>query len=228
VKIIGHRGAKGLAPENSLAGFAKALEHHVDEIEFDVRVTKDGIPILAHDPVVHTSASEELTISKHSYADLAAKQPNLCTLDQVMDFVDGRAILDIEVKPNERTKPVAAVISARLASGQYTSAQLRIASFDFKVLKRLHQALPDITMIVNERWSGVRATARAKKLGTKRITMQQLWLWRGFITMMSKSGWQLSAYTLNDTAKARRWASYGLYAVVTDVPDAFEPKASKS
>jgi glycerophosphoryl diester phosphodiesterase len=45
VKIIGHRGARGLAPENTLAAFAKAIELEVDGVEFDVRVTKDKIPL---------------------------------------------------------------------------------------------------------------------------------------------------------------------------------------
>jgi hypothetical protein len=47
--IIGHRGAAGLAPENTLASFKKAYELDVDMIEFDVRLTKDNIPVLMHD-----------------------------------------------------------------------------------------------------------------------------------------------------------------------------------
>jgi hypothetical protein len=54
--------------------------------------------------------------------------------------------------------------------------------------------------------------------------MNPRWLGRPFLEPMAKRGWQLSAYTLNDTAKATRWAGYGLYGVVTDYPDLFEPK----
>jgi len=51
--LQGHRGARGLAPENTLAGFAKALEIGVTTIETDLAVTKDGTIVLSHDPVLN-------------------------------------------------------------------------------------------------------------------------------------------------------------------------------
>ena len=222
MKIIGHRGALGLAPENTLASIEKALEHQADEIEFDVRVTQDFMPILAHDPVVHSASGAEYTIEKHSYKVLKQHKPDLTTLEEALTLIAGRRPAVLEVKPGENLKPIVACISKFLDAGVYRAENLRLASFSFPILRDLHVALPAIPKIVNERWSGLRGTWRAKKLDTKRITMQQLWLWRGFITPMSRRGWQLSAYTLNDPVKARRWARYGLYGVVTDVPDLFE------
>ena len=49
--LQGHRGARGLAPENTLFGFAKALEIGVTTLETDFAVTKDGVLVLSHDPV---------------------------------------------------------------------------------------------------------------------------------------------------------------------------------
>src|SRR6202012_5377164 len=51
-EIHGHRGARALRPENTLAGLAHALALGVDAIEFDVTLTADGAPVLAHDLVV--------------------------------------------------------------------------------------------------------------------------------------------------------------------------------
>jgi glycerophosphoryl diester phosphodiesterase len=50
--IQGHRGARGLAPENTLAGFREALALGVTTLETDVVITKDGVPLIAHDPYV--------------------------------------------------------------------------------------------------------------------------------------------------------------------------------
>ncbi|MFQ5954576.1 MAG: glycerophosphodiester phosphodiesterase family protein, partial [Kiloniellales bacterium] len=50
VEIQGHRGARGLAPENTLAGFALALSIGVTTLELDVGVTADGVVVVAHDP----------------------------------------------------------------------------------------------------------------------------------------------------------------------------------
>jgi glycerophosphoryl diester phosphodiesterase len=51
--LQGHRGARGLAPENTLAGFAKALEIGVTTLETDLAVTRDGVIVLSHDPVLN-------------------------------------------------------------------------------------------------------------------------------------------------------------------------------
>ena len=53
--IIGHRGASAVAPENTLASFARAFEDGADGIEFDVRLARDGVPVVIHDPsLLHT------------------------------------------------------------------------------------------------------------------------------------------------------------------------------
>lgn len=82
--------------------------------------------------------------------------------------------------------------------------------------------MPEITLVVNDRWSGVRASRRARRLGTKRITMNHRWLWSGFVKAMAGGGYQLNAYTLNSPRKAARLARHGLYGVVTDFPDRYE------
>jgi glycerophosphoryl diester phosphodiesterase len=51
--LQGHRGARGLLPENTLAGFAKALEIGVTTLETDLAVTRDGVLVLSHDPVLN-------------------------------------------------------------------------------------------------------------------------------------------------------------------------------
>jgi glycerophosphoryl diester phosphodiesterase len=221
--IIGHRGAKGLVPENTIASLRKAALHHVDEIEFDLRVTSDDIVILNHDLFLSDAAGSKLVIADHTYEQLKAHKDDLATFREVIDEIGPTTPLYAEVKPGERLGPIIEQLSYALRAG-FTAHDLLLASFSQSILVELHAAFPELTTVVLERWSGVRATYRAKQLGTKRLSMNQRWLWRPFIEPMAKRGWQLSAYTLNDTAKATRWAGYGLYGVVTDYPDLFEPK----
>lgn len=222
--IIGHRGAKGLAPENTLASLKKALEHGVDEIEFDVRVTKDDVAILSHDPAIHNAAGEAFEITAHTFAQLKKQNPDLTTLDEALDFIDAKRPVVIEVKPETPLEPIVTSLNKYLSGGTYSARDFRLASFDYRLLCELHREFPDITKVVNESWSGVRATWRAHRLDTKRVTMRSWWLWGGFISSLAKRGWQLSTYTLNDTAKAHAWARHGLWGVVTDYPDNFERK----
>jgi glycerophosphoryl diester phosphodiesterase len=224
MQIIGHRGARGLAPENTIASLEKAIEHHVDEIEFDVRITKDNVVILHHDEYVSDPSGRKLLIKATPFKALRDHKPNLATLEEVFEQLKPASTLRIEVKPDEPIEPIVKVIKKHLDK-RWPTSKISFCSFSFSALQDLKQAFPKVSLIVNERWSGVRASQRARKLGTKRICMRSQWLWPGFIRQVSRSGYELSAYTINDPAKAQRWARYGLAGVVTDFPDRFERPA---
>lgn len=221
MNIIGHRGARGLAPENTIAGLRKGLEHHVDMLEFDVRVTKDGVPVLHHDSKMVGADGKKLRVGDHSYEALKAHFPDIAKLSEALDLIDDKVIPYIEIKQKEPVKPIAKVLKQYIGS-MYSAADLRLASKSQQILRELHEVLPEVPVIVIERWSGVRAHRRAKQVGAKEIAMNQLWLWRGFIRGFKNSDKQLYAYPLNDPAKARRWAKWGLAGVITDFPDRFE------
>ena len=196
MKIIGHRGAAGLAPESTLASLLKALEYQVDGIEFDVRVTPDKIPVLQHDQEKVNS-------------------PDLPTLSEALAVIKNKSTAYVEIKPGEPIEPIVTVLKSAKAY------DLRVGSKSLKTLLALRRAMPDAQLFVIEPWSGVRAHLRAIKVGTKLIFMNQRWLWWGYIRGFKNSGWELYAYTLNDPRKAKRWAGYGLAGVITDYPDRF-------
>ncbi len=220
MKIIGHRGARGLAPENTLASLSKSLEHKVDEIEIDVRVTKDNVPVLHHDKTLQVADGPKLEIKSHTLKELINFKKDLITLAEAIEYVDRKVPLYIEIKPSENTSSIAKIIKHYLLKGWSTSNFL-IGSKKQKTLLAIHNLLPEIEKIVIEPWSGVRANRRAKQVGAKRLSMNRLWLWSGFIYSVSKGGKELYAYTLNDPKKAKKWQKYGLKGVVTDYPDLF-------
>jgi glycerophosphoryl diester phosphodiesterase len=221
MKIVGHRGARGLAPENTVASFLKALEHNVDEIECDVRITADGVAVMIHDRHLDDAAGNKLNVHKHSYDELKAHKGDLPTLEEVLRAVDRRVPVVIEVKPGEKIKPIAKTLTLLLDDG-WKPQDFLLASFSYKTLHELHTHHPDVEKVVNDRWSGIRATWRARRLGSKRITMNYRFFWWGFVRAMARSGYKLNAYTLNDPKKARKLVAYGMYGVVTDFPDKFE------
>ncbi len=241
MKIIGHRGARGLASENTIASFKKALEHHVDEIELDVRVTKDGLTALLHDPHLTDPSGNHLKVSEHTFDELKKHKPDLTLLEEALAVINRRVPVIVEVKPDVRTKPIVKIIKQLLQEG-WAPKDLLIASYSQSVLLALHAQLPGIQKVVIENWSGIRATRRARQLGTKRLSMLEYWLWSGFISSMARRGYELysfppkspkkerifskiglTGYT-NNPVKARRWAKRGLAGVITDFPDRFEPR----
>lgn len=68
--IIGHRGAKGIAPENSLSGFTKAIELGIDGVELDVHLTKDGKLIVIHDMDLKRLTGLRIPIKQFTFKDL--------------------------------------------------------------------------------------------------------------------------------------------------------------
>ena len=113
--IIAHKGASGLAPENTMAAFKKALELNVDQIEMDVRHTADEEIIIFHDQTLDRTARDtlgnKLTGDVHNYTlkeikqfdvgtwfDSQYKDERIPTLKEVLDLINGQCKVLIEIK----------------------------------------------------------------------------------------------------------------------------------
>jgi len=223
MKIIGHRGAKGLAPENTLKSFTKALEYNVDEVECDARVTKDGIVILEHDDLMQDAGGKRYKVTDHTYAELVAIKPELARLSDVIDYINKTVPLQVEVKPDVDVAPILALLQQYFDKG-WKFTDVFIGSSDMSVLKATRARLPTAPLVIIESWSGVRASWRCRKLNTKRISMSKHVLWSLYIRSVYRSGYELCAYTVNDPKKARRMAKYGLSGIFTDYPDLYQAK----
>ena len=70
-RTIGHRGARGYAPENTLAGIRTAAEQGVCWVEVDVKLTRDGVPILMHDDTVDRTTDGRGAVATMDFADLS-------------------------------------------------------------------------------------------------------------------------------------------------------------
>jgi len=213
MKIIAHRGARGLAPENTIAAIKEGLRCRPDMIELDVRVTKDGACVLHHDRTL-----DGLAIAGTTFKELRARKSDLVTLDEALQIINRKIPVYIEVKPRSATEPVIKLLRNYLDKG-WQPEDLWLASFSQKTLRELQQGLPELPVIVNAYFSGVWATWRARRLGTKYFSLYHYVLWPGFIRSITKRGWKLIAYTVNSQAEAERWARCGIYAIVTDYPN---------
>ncbi len=68
--ILGHRGASAVAPENTLAAFSRAIRDGADGIEFDVRLSRDGVPVVIHDGTLRRTAGIDGRVSQLTAAEL--------------------------------------------------------------------------------------------------------------------------------------------------------------
>ena len=196
MEIISHRGAKGLAPENSLKAIRRGMSAKASMIEVDVRVL-DGELVLAHDPVV--------------------KSDTYALLEDALVIVNGKFPLNLEIKE------VAAVELLPAALKNY-KGDILFSSFEYKILYQIKKLFPKANIAVLEKWSGVRAVAEASLLGTNRVHIKQQWLWSGFVRSMKHRGFQLYAYTVNSRDRAEELEDWGIDGIFTDYPTLFQHK----
>jgi len=228
--LVGHRGAKGLALENTAASVEAALSYGVDMIEIDLRRTNDGVVVLLHDgdPVVR--GGQSIVVTDHTHRQLLDYFPDLLTLEAAIKLVNRRCVIMLEFKDDASIEPTIALLKKYLAKG-WQPTDFMFASFKFRRLRRLHAALPKVPVVVLDRWSSIRATHRARKLGTVYLSMDQRYLWWGVIHGLSKK-YKLFCYPNHRLihikhAKPNLWAKYGLYGAITDYPNLFRDKQSR-
>ncbi len=118
---IGHRGAAGYEPENTLRSFRRALELGVDMVELDVRRTKDGHLVVMHDETVDRTTNGSGKVSEMTLAEImeldAGRAEKVPTLDEALDIVHGKVSVDIEVKDAGTGPAIGRFLKDRLARG---------------------------------------------------------------------------------------------------------------
>ena len=144
VERIGHRGAPRELLENTLEGFARALERGADAVELDVHATADGVCVVHHDPAVARALNASYVgqpIAAMSWRDLQrielTPDARVPRLEEVLRLLEGRATVYVEIKAANIERLVAAVIAASTAS-------CAVHSFDHDVIARLARLAPSI------------------------------------------------------------------------------------
>ena len=220
MKIIGHRGAAGLAPENTIASIEKAIEHGVDEVELDVRMTQDGVAVLHHDAYLRDPDGGKVDIRLTTYADLLRHKSDLTALDMAIKQIAHRCKVMIELKRGVEPAKVLEMLDYYYGKG-WQPGELTIASKSQTLLREVHAKSPHVPLIVIEPWSGVRARMRCNELGTKRLSMRSWWLYTWYLKMTKRAGYKISPYSVNSVKQANKWRPY-VYGIITDRPDLFE------
>jgi glycerophosphoryl diester phosphodiesterase len=143
VEVIGHRGAAGYEPENTLRSFKKALEIGVDIVELDVHLTKDNKLVVIHDEKVDRTTNGRGYVKNYKLSELkkldAGKGERIPTLQEAIDLLYGRVKVQIELKGENTEKPVVDLIK------NYDPENFILTSFYHPRVKRAKEFYPSIT-----------------------------------------------------------------------------------
>ena len=140
-EIVGHRGAPGQAPENTLLSFERAIKIGVDWIEFDVRRSGDGVLVVIHDENVDRTTDGSGRVRDLSFCELerldAGNGHRIPSLQQVIDLARGRVRMDIEIKEEGIEE---GVVNTIMENG--IEMQCMVSSFSYGSIKKAKELCP--------------------------------------------------------------------------------------
>lgn len=206
--LLGHRGSRLYAPENTIAAFDLSLEHGADGFEFDVRCTRGKRSIICHDPRLN-----RLVVRKHTFKQLQASCPsaNECapSLEDVLDRYARSAFLNIEVKVRGMEPLVArAVKRVRPRRGYF------ISSFLPSVVRTLHALDSSLVLgaLAQTRWQ----LRRWNKLPATYVVPHYRLLSPRLIENLHAAGKTVVTWTVNDPRRMLRAARMGVDGIISD------------
>lgn len=175
--IVGHRGARFEAPENTLPGFRYAVELGLRSVEFDVRMTADEHLVIIHDDTVNRTTNGEGKVSDLALNEIQALDarsifpdwPEPCfvpTLTQVLDVVGEIPDLIVEIKSDtdERLDQIVSMTIAEVLRRDIV-ARVTVTSFNPYALERVQQEAPQIRRGYIGRWDTEHFLDRSVELG---------------------------------------------------------------
>ncbi|MBM3617261.1 MAG: glycerophosphodiester phosphodiesterase [Alphaproteobacteria bacterium] len=224
--IVGHRGASGHAPENTLPAFTKAIELRADAVELDIHSDKDGVPVVVHDGNLKRTANRDVAVSALSAEELA--EYAIPSYEQVLDISKDKLVVFTELK-GDSEDAVADIITRKVAEEGWTYEQLPVIGFDHEQLKRVKARNPDILIGATFSRSMLEQIPRdthadfmisaAKAIGASAINPDFRLVNGDVVRKAHKAGLKVNVWTVNAPRDITTMIAFKVDAIMSDYPD---------
>ena len=222
---IGHRGAKGYAPENTLMAFQKAIEMHVDGIELDVHLSRNGEIMVIHDATIDSTTNGKGVVNKLSLQELKsfvineALDTRIPTLEEVFELVNQQCFINIELKSYETVEPVVTLIEKYVSQKNWNYTDFLISSFDWNALQQVVFLNEKIPIGVLTATDLDLAIAFAKSIKAKSIHPYFHLLTQENTALIQGKGFEIYTWTVNEPADIETIKLLNPNGIITDFPD---------
>lgn len=215
---IGHRGAAGYAPENTLVSIQKAVELGCDLVEVDVRRTKDGHLVLLHDERVDRTtngkgAVAEMTLERLRKLDTGGGQ-RIPTLQETLQVASGRVGLILELKASR----IGAQVCALVQQAGFTGPVI-YASFLHEELLSLREPAPTAATMALFKKHLQDPVASVKNARATHVGLRYDTATKPLVNALHRAGQQVFVYTVNKPKDIQRVGALGLDGIISDFPD---------
>jgi glycerophosphoryl diester phosphodiesterase len=235
VVVIAHRGFSGIAPENTLVAFQKAIDIGSDMIEFDVSLSKDGIPVVIHDKTINRTTNgkgnvESFTVEELKQFDAGSwykkefKEEKIPTLEEVIQVTKGKIMLNIEIKKysvkrNVKLDGIEHKIVQLLEKYNIVNDVL-ISSFSKLAIQRIKEFNPDISIAYLYRF-GIksRVIKQFDKLGLYSFNQSKRAFSKKSLKDLHEQEIKLNLYTINQKREMIKFIKLGVNGIITNYPN---------
>lgn len=223
MKIIAHRGASGYEPENTLRSFKKALTMGVDMIELDVYVLTTGELVVIHDDTVDRTTDGTGHVVEFSFEQLreldAGKGERIPLLSEVLNLVNQKVPVNIELKGKGTAGPVATMIKAYVDNKGWDEDLFMVSSFDLDELDTFIKLMPHIRTGALYEGEPIQFLAFAKRNATFSANLEAVFITNKDVYRAHRKGLMVYAFTVNDEDQAERMEHMHVDGIFSDYPD---------
>lgn len=223
-EIIAHRGISQKNPENTLAAILETLKTSVDGIEIDIHLSKDGIPVLLHDPTLEHAAGIEGAVSDFSYQELKSfplwGDHVIASLEEVLSLVADKKRLFIEVKRelDEYPDPIPVVLEVLQNYKQFIENQsILVGSYQTNCLIEARRLWPSLSLI------GIADVPEEAEKHLAAAQPERIALWYEYYTPYQIEDFAQKnvipwTFTINSPEKAQFLDFLGVQGFISDTP----------
>lgn len=220
---IGHRGAMGHETENTLASVQKAMDMGVDMIEIDVFKIKSGEIVVFHDNTVDRLTNGKGKIEGYTLAELKNLEleggHSIPTLEEVLDLMDAKVALNIELKGAHTARDVNAIVHDYIGKGKWKLSDFIISSFkweELEAMRRMDSQIP-IAILIDK--DPLQSIPIAEELQAEAINPNFESLNPQNTAAIKKAGFKIYPWTVNETEEINKMKKFGVDGIITNYPE---------
>ncbi len=223
---IGHRGAMGHEPENTLASIKKAIDLGADGFEIDVFKCLSGEIVLFHDKYLDKLTDGEGLIEKKSLADLKklsvlGTDNKIPTLEEVLNIINKQIFLNIELKGKNTAKASLELVEKFINQKKISSQNILFSSFNWNELEKLRELNSDVKIALITENDPLLAIETAKKLKAFAINPNYKDLSKKNIKIIHNNDFKIYTWTVNNKRDISKMKLLKVDGIITDFPDRF-------
>ena len=231
--IIGHRGASAVAPENTIAAFQEAIAVGANGIEFDVRLTNDGVPVVIHDSTLRRTGGVNQRVADLSWQELSKIDvgswfnprfagERLPSLAQLFDLfrTDNRSLyLEMKCDSPAEYKPLAEACCRMIDEFSFKE-RVVVECFQLPALEVLKEIDPDIktAALFDRMFIDQSVITRATQIGAMAVALHHRLARKNLVEKAKQAGLHVAAWTVDDPIWLDRARSIGIDALITNDP----------